>query len=433
MLPERLDYLWFLGYGLDDEIPDHSVLSKARAKWGAEVFESLFIRSVTRCVEAGLVEGSRIHIDGSLVDANASKDSVVKSDPEMIERLREVYDVQEAKLEGCKANPKRRPLENSKLISTTDPDAPCVRKKTGGESRPRYKAHRVVDDANGVITATETTPGDVEENAKMLGLMHQNESNTGKRPDSAVADSQYGTSENYRDLTALGVATHMKPYAGKGRSKLYGIEKFSYDATTDTYACPAGKNLYPRSPDKIRMGIEYVVRKGACVDCPLKSECTNAKSGRTVLRRWGQELIDEGLAASETDLARYARDRRKWLMEGSFAQSANLHGFKRSRWRRLFRQRIQDHIISAIENIKIAIGRDGNPSKDGAMAAEIGLFTYFLSAMRFIALLTSGSILTGTIKSYLSIKSARIQKIVSDQNYPLFEGLKAFGQQALKS
>ena len=25
MLPERLDYLWFLGFGMDDEIPDHSV------------------------------------------------------------------------------------------------------------------------------------------------------------------------------------------------------------------------------------------------------------------------------------------------------------------------------------------------------------------------------------------------------------------------
>ena len=138
-------------------------------------------------------------MDGSLVDANASKDSVVKSDPEMIERLREVYDVQEAKLEGCKANPKSRPLENSKLISTTDPDAPCVRKKTGGESRPRYKAHRVVDDAHGVITATETTPGDVEENAKMLGLIHQHERNSGKRPDSAVADSQYVASQRPLD------------------------------------------------------------------------------------------------------------------------------------------------------------------------------------------------------------------------------------------
>ncbi|WP_369426446.1 transposase [Pelagicoccus sp. SDUM812002] len=29
-LPERLDYLWFLGYGLDDPIADHSALSKAR-------------------------------------------------------------------------------------------------------------------------------------------------------------------------------------------------------------------------------------------------------------------------------------------------------------------------------------------------------------------------------------------------------------------
>jgi transposase len=28
IIPERLDYLWFLGYGLDDPIPDHSVLSK---------------------------------------------------------------------------------------------------------------------------------------------------------------------------------------------------------------------------------------------------------------------------------------------------------------------------------------------------------------------------------------------------------------------
>src|SRR2546425_87663 len=33
-LPVRLDYLWFLGYGLDDPIPDHSVLSKARRRWG---------------------------------------------------------------------------------------------------------------------------------------------------------------------------------------------------------------------------------------------------------------------------------------------------------------------------------------------------------------------------------------------------------------
>ncbi|MBE2214389.1 MAG: transposase [Opitutaceae bacterium] len=30
--PERLDWLWFLGYTLEDEVPNHSVLSKARAR-----------------------------------------------------------------------------------------------------------------------------------------------------------------------------------------------------------------------------------------------------------------------------------------------------------------------------------------------------------------------------------------------------------------
>src|SRR5690606_10252784 len=91
--------------GLDDEIPNHSVLSKARTRWGGEVFESLFVRSVSQCVEAGLVGGGLLHINGSLIDANASRDTVLKSDPEMIRHLRQAYGVQEAKLE--KPAPKR--------------------------------------------------------------------------------------------------------------------------------------------------------------------------------------------------------------------------------------------------------------------------------------------------------------------------------------
>jgi transposase len=37
-IPLRLDWLWFLGYDIDSEVPDHSVLSKARARWGVEAF-----------------------------------------------------------------------------------------------------------------------------------------------------------------------------------------------------------------------------------------------------------------------------------------------------------------------------------------------------------------------------------------------------------
>jgi transposase len=53
IMPERLDYLWFLGFGLDDEIPDRSVLSKARARWGREVFERFFACTVAQAVRPG--------------------------------------------------------------------------------------------------------------------------------------------------------------------------------------------------------------------------------------------------------------------------------------------------------------------------------------------------------------------------------------------
>ena len=41
-IPERLDWLWFLDYDLDDDIPNHSVLSKARVRWGSGAFKNLF-------------------------------------------------------------------------------------------------------------------------------------------------------------------------------------------------------------------------------------------------------------------------------------------------------------------------------------------------------------------------------------------------------
>src|SRR5437016_9857489 len=56
MIGERLDYLWFLDYGLDEKVSDHSVLSKARVRWGRDDVESLFVRTVDQGAEEGLVD-----------------------------------------------------------------------------------------------------------------------------------------------------------------------------------------------------------------------------------------------------------------------------------------------------------------------------------------------------------------------------------------
>ena len=95
----RFDFLWFLGLSLESAVPDHSVLSKARARWGKDVFEQIFIQTVRQCVQAGLVDGRLLHMDSTIVKANASKSSVVSSSPQLVEALRQAYQEQEAKLQ----------------------------------------------------------------------------------------------------------------------------------------------------------------------------------------------------------------------------------------------------------------------------------------------------------------------------------------------
>src|SRR5260221_4025766 len=90
IIPERLDYVWF---------PNHSVLSKARKRWGEEVFVAFFSRVVAQCVRAGLLEGTKIHADSSLVDANASLNSVRELDAATLDQIRRACREQTEKLE----------------------------------------------------------------------------------------------------------------------------------------------------------------------------------------------------------------------------------------------------------------------------------------------------------------------------------------------
>src|SRR6266545_3022003 len=76
----NLAYRWFLGYDFDEQIPDHSVLSKARARFGPEVFESFFRRSIDLCGEAGLLDEGPVYVDSTLIQAAASLDSMVRRD-----------------------------------------------------------------------------------------------------------------------------------------------------------------------------------------------------------------------------------------------------------------------------------------------------------------------------------------------------------------
>jgi transposase len=372
-VPVRLDYLWFLGLGLEDETPHHSVLSKARARWGEALFEQLFIRSVQQCVEAGLVEGSKLHVDSSLIDADAARGSVVKGSPQMMARLKAAYAAQSAKLqEQAVAQDKdhegggKSAKVNERLMSLSDPDAAVARKGRQDVSRLRYHHHRAIDDAQGVIVAVKTTPGDVNEATQLGELVRQAQDHLQHKVRTVVADRQYGTAANFVELAKQGIATHMADQSARQRQVraegIYGMERFVYDEQNNTFRCPAGALLRAVGLASGESQVwQYRAPRESCAQCALRAQCTRSRSGRTLLRHQQHELLQQARAQSHSRAAREDRRRRMYLMEGSFADGTQHHGFKRSRYRRLWRQRIQDWLIATLQNLRILL-RPRRPS-----------------------------------------------------------------------
>jgi transposase len=354
-IPLRLDWLWFLGYDLDHEIPNHSVLSKARTRWGVEAFRSFFERIVWQCVEAGLVDGSKLFIDSSLIDANASNNSVVDR-PCVTKNITKSYHALEERLE--EAAPEKTIPANSRYQSTTDPDA-AVTRHGSGRSQLRYKTHRGVDPAHEIITATAVTDGAHDDGKLLEEMIDAHQDHTHQRVATVVADTKYGTIENYLASYDRGIKAHIpsieESHRGFGRTKdIFPKEAFAYNPDDDTFICPAGNILKKRNYSKERQHYEYMASSRVCAGCQLRADCTRAKAGRSLKRHCRQLALDSMLTIARSRQAQRDLRTRQHLSERSFAQ-ATLYGYKRARWRRLWRMQIQDFLIAAVQNIRIFI------------------------------------------------------------------------------
>jgi transposase len=371
-IPLRMDWLWFLDYDLDDEIPNHSVLSKARARWGVSAFKGFFERIVWQCVEAGLVDGSKLFLDTSLIDADASNNSVVDTHS-LKKYLKRGYRQLETRLDDVEAQ-KTTPA-NSRFISTTDPDA-SVTRQSSGKSKLRYKTHRALDPHCEVITATKVTPGSTDDGEVLGEMVAIHEDNTQRSVDTVVADSKYGTIDNYLICHDQGIKAHIpsleETHRGSGRQKgIFPKEAFSYNPDTDTFTCPAGHLLKRRHYHKKRNHYEYKAPSERCARCELREHCTRAKDGRTLKRHARQDELDIIVKFATSREAKGDIKTRQHISERSFAQSSR-YGYKRARWRRLWKVQIQDFLIAALQNIMVLIKTSKDKiSKSNAQVGQI--------------------------------------------------------------
>ena len=391
-IPERLDWLWFLGLELDSEIPDHSVLSKARSRWGVELFRSFFERIVWQCVEGGLVDGKKLFCDSSLIEANAACSSVV--DTQGLKRyLSPAYRELEARLaeraeqERTDDDPpqpsNRQNVVNQRFTSTTDPDASVVRKGKGNPAL-YYQTHRGIDGAYGVITATVVGLGDENEAHRLTDLLWAHRHNSGHSAEVVVADSKYGTTANFLECYDRGIIAHipvLKQTQDKQerRREIFPESVFLYDAQTDTYTCPAGQTLRRRKHWVDRKAFEYVTARGVCQRCPLRIQCTRSQSaGRTLKRHERQEILESLRIQAQSRSSKKDIQIRQHFMERSFAHGTRF-GLKRARWRGQWRVQIQDYLVAIVQNIQLLIAHAW-PTPRAALSVGVAGTLAFLAS-----------------------------------------------------
>src|SRR6266851_3136911 len=325
----NLAWRWFLGYELDEVLPDHSVLTKARRRFGTRVYELFFKRIVELCEERGLVQGDVLFIDSTLSDANAACDTLRSRAlagprlPEPAQFVRDLFAMNEpaptpeAPREKGGTGPKPGPLAEhptlrSSLVSTTDPDAE-VATRHNGRSRLVYKTQVVVDGGKAnIITAVDVGAAGDSDASSVGRMLDKHQVNLGRAPRELVGDSGYGTEAGLRECEARGIV----PTLNQKRKGKY-----------------------------------------TCANCPLKAKCTAGRVNRQLHRSWGAEISDRARVHVASRLGQRRLRRRQVVSERIMADLKSKHGFERAQFRRRPSVQIQALLTATVINLKQLLKR----------------------------------------------------------------------------
>jgi transposase len=366
----HLAYRWFLGYDFDVPTPDHSVLSKARARLGSEVFEEFFRRSIELCRQAGLVEEGPVYVDSTLIRASASMDSLVRREdkvqpPLSIEEYLHRLDQEagardeeppDSDSDGGPSPPSKPLPPNQKLVSRTDPEATLVDRPDFGRHLA-YKAHLAVAGRQGqVITAAVATTGAAADEHLLAEVLWQHRRLSKLGVPKVVADAKYGTTFNFLYLGRLGIPTVIPTTRfGNMRRDIWGRELFQWLAEEDAYLCPAGQKLRRHSQARDTQRVRYQAPQGSCAVCPYRAQCTPSGRERTIHRSWAQEFVEANEERLASPLGKKLLIERQIYVEGPFGLAKDLHGLRQTRFKGRRRVQIQVWLTAAAMNIKKAV------------------------------------------------------------------------------
>ena len=347
LLKRDIYFMWLAGM----KRPDFRTINYYRGKRLKEGFDAVFTQVVRLLHEEGFVSLKVQYIDGTKIESVANKytfvwrGSVEKYDARLkakteallrqieqnhaienqenpvpeeltaeevakrVERIKEKVDADNLGKEERKAlkqietdsvprmNRYREQLEtmgSRNSYSKTDPDATFMRMKEdamlNGQLKPGYNVQ--ISTENQFITnfGIYQRPTDT---LTMISYLESFKARYGMQSEEIVADSGYGSEENYEYMFSNGMTPYVKynmfhVEQRRGyRNNPFRVSNLFYNPDDDFYVCPMGQKLKFIRQEKRYTASGYqqtvsVYRASRCEGCPLRGQCHKSKRDRQI-------------------------------------------------------------------------------------------------------------------------------------------------------
>jgi len=360
----NLAYRCNIGYDLDEEIPNHSIFSKVRVRFGKKLFVEIFEKIVLRCIQLGLISDSDMLIDSTVVKADASTDSLVDINlsPEDYWKKLNRHEKRPkkktvgrgftGKVDKDKMGKRRRDVNRTSIRkkSTTDPDATFLFRPGTVKGQLSYKAH-IATDTNGIITAVSASPSVSHDISAVPGLLKSHEKIVG-RPSWIAADSKYGAQECLAYLQDKDIKTAIIYESNTNRPGHFTKDDFIYDRKRDCYICPNKRILKRRARCNRSNRITYKSSIKDCRICPIKNKCISGKADFRITSHYDSPCFDRTKEWYYSQKGRYLQKLRHTILEGIMGEAKNFHGMARAKFRGLNKVEMQFLLTASALNLK---------------------------------------------------------------------------------
>jgi len=359
----NIHFMWLAGM----QRPDHNTINRFRSDKLKSVLKEVFAQVVTLMAEQGLMDIKTIYVDGTKLEANANKytfvwgKSVKRHKERIKSQLEELWKYAEsvAKEELMDNDPttfaELDAEQVSKTIETINnaiKDKPVDKKvkqklnyakRNWPENMAKYKKHeQILGDRNSYSkTDPDATFMRMKDDHMMNGQLkagynwqistsnqyivnydiYHNPTDTltlphhigqykelyNESPDVLVADSGYGSEQNYEFMEVEQIEAFVKynyfhqeqKLKGKIKAKhAFRPEYLHYNEQGDYFICPMGQKMIKRyrSYSKTKSGYQQtysVYQAQNCKGCPLRGVCHKSKTDRKIQINWNLKRLKD--------------------------------------------------------------------------------------------------------------------------------------------